>query len=161
VIKAFTVLLDKAFRTFLASLMVLMVVCVSWQVISRYALNSPSPWTEELARFSLIWIGLLGAAYAYHLKMHLGLDLLILKLSPHNAIRLKKLLHALSILFASVVMVYGGIQLVLMTYELEQFSAALGWPMYWVYLCLPISGSMLVVYAVLDWFELSSMEVTP
>jgi TRAP-type C4-dicarboxylate transport system permease small subunit len=160
VIKKITDFLDRVFQRLLASLMVLMVVCVTWQVISRYALNSPSSWTEELARFCLIWIGLLGAAYAYHLKMHLGLDLLALKLTAVGAKRLRKILHSLSMLFALVVMVYGGINLVLMTYELQQYSAAMGWPMFAVYLCLPISGVMLVMYAVLDWVSLSAQEAS-
>lgn len=155
VIKTITSMLDKLFRTLLSGLMFLMVFCVTWQVISRYALNSPSSWTEELARFALIWIGLLGSAYAYHLKMHLGLDLLVHKLNPASALLLKKLLHVLAIIFASVVMVYGGVQLVMMTSELQQFSAALQWPMALVYLCLPVSGVMLIIYALLDWVELS------
>jgi len=155
-IKSLTHILDKVFRGCLASLMLVMLVSVSWQVISRYLLDSPSSWTEELARFSLIWIAMLGAAYAYHVKMHLGLDLLVLKLTHQGSIKLKLLLHALTILFASVVMIYGGLQFVLMTHELKQYSAALGWPMYLVYLCLPLSGVMLVIYAILDWQLLAS-----
>lgn len=158
-IKAFTRTVDRLFQQLLASLLVIMVVCVIWQVVSRYALNSPSSWTEELARFALIWIGLLGSAYAYHLKMHLGLDLLVHKLTPVAARRLRYVLHALAIIFAAVVMVYGGINLVLMTFELQQYSAALGWPMYLVYLCLPMSGVMLILYAVLDWVALAEEAV--
>ncbi len=153
-IKSITGLLDKLFKAVLSSLMVLMVFCVTWQVFSRYVLNSPSSWTEELARFALIWIGLLGSAYAYHLKMHLGLDLLVHKLQPASAVLLKKILHFLAVLFAAVVMVYGGIQLVMMTAELKQYSAALQWPMAMVYLCLPISGVMMILYAMLDWVSL-------
>ncbi len=153
-IKSITELLDKLFKGVLSGLMVLMVFCVTWQVFSRYVLNSPSSWTEELARFALIWIGLLGSAYAYHLKMHLGLDLLVHKLQPASAVLLKKILHFLAVLFAAVVMVYGGIQLVMMTAELKQYSAALQWPMAMVYLCLPISGVMMILYAMLDWVSL-------
>lgn len=142
--------IDQLFRGLLASLMAMMVVCVSWQVISRYALNTPSPWTEELARFALIWIGLLGSSYAYHLKMHLGLDLLGQHLSPARAHKLSLVLHLLAIVFAATVMVYGGIKLVLMVNELGQFSPALGWPMGAVYAALPLSGFALIGYAVID-----------
>ena len=34
---------------------------VSWQVISRYLLAAPSSWTEEVARFLMIWVTFLGA----------------------------------------------------------------------------------------------------
>lgn len=147
-------ILDKSFRMVLSLLMAVMLACVTWQVVSRYALNSPSSWTEELARFALIWIGLLGAAYAYHLKMHLGLELLIHRLQPASGRRLQITLHSLTILFSALVMVYGGIKLVAMTHELQQFSPALGWSMAWVYLCLPISGVMLIIYALIDCVSL-------
>ena len=42
----------------------ILVFTVAWQVISRYVFNSPSIFTDELARFLLMWIGMLGATYA-------------------------------------------------------------------------------------------------
>ena len=36
-----------------------------WQVIARYLLSQPPPWTEELARFAMVWAGLLGASCAF------------------------------------------------------------------------------------------------
>ena len=92
--------LDKVFRIFLASLMALMVLCVTWQIVSRYVLSDPSQWTEELARFLLIWIGLLGGAYAYHVKMHLGLDLLSNKLSGARQKIHALFVHSLVIVFS-------------------------------------------------------------
>ena len=46
----------------LATLMGLLVIDVIWQVSTRFILNNPSSFTDELARFLLIWLGLLGAA---------------------------------------------------------------------------------------------------
>jgi TRAP-type C4-dicarboxylate transport system permease small subunit len=145
--------LDRVFRGLLAVLMAIMVACVTWQVVSRYVLGSPSSWTEELARYLLIWIGLLGGAYAYHVKMHLGLDLLSQKLSP-GARRLQaRLIHVAVMLFAALVLLGGGLNLIWLALELGQHSAALGVPMWVVYLSLPLSGLMLIVYAGLALFE--------
>jgi len=146
-------LLDRTYRVFLTLLLGLMVVCVTWQIVSRYLLGDPSPWTEELARFLLIWIGLLGGSYAYHAKMHLGLDLL--KEHLHGKFRLAQELaiHLLVILFSASVLIYGGLRIVRMTNELKQYSAALGLPMSVVYYALPISGLMLVFYASLAIYE--------
>jgi hypothetical protein len=63
--KKLTKILDAVLSRVLILLMFLLVVSVLWQVISRYVFSSPSSWTEELARFLLIWISLLGAAYAF------------------------------------------------------------------------------------------------
>lgn len=46
----------------------LMLAAAGWQVIARYLLNQPPIWTEELARFSMVWGGLLGASCAYRLR---------------------------------------------------------------------------------------------
>jgi len=54
-------LLDVTLRWALVLLAIVMVITVSWQVFSRYALRAPSSLTEEIARFQLIWLGLLGA----------------------------------------------------------------------------------------------------
>ena len=54
-------ILDRVLRWALIALAVAMIATVSWQVISRYALRAPSSLTEEIARFQLIWLGLLGA----------------------------------------------------------------------------------------------------
>lgn len=145
--------IDKVFRALLASLLAAMVVSVSWQVVSRYVLGSPSSWTEELARYLLIWVGLLGGSYAYHVKMHLGLDLLTQKLSPAARRVQARFIHLAVILFAATALVGGGVNLIALTWELGQRSAALGIPVAFVYLSLPVSGLMLILYAGLALFE--------
>lgn len=47
---------------------VVMLGAATWQVIARYALSQPPVWTEELARFSMVWAGLLGASCAFRLR---------------------------------------------------------------------------------------------
>ena len=74
---------DRAERVLawvLVVLMSVMVIDVSWQVASRFVFRAPSSFTEELAGFLLIWIGLLGAAYGFRTRAHLGIDLLVTKL---------------------------------------------------------------------------------
>lgn len=145
--------IDRVFRGLLAALMALMVLCVTWQVLSRYVLASPSSWTEELSRYLLIWVGLLGGAYAYHVKMHLGLDLLARRLPPAARRAQARFIHAAVIFFAATALVGGGSRLIWLTWELGQHSAALGVPIAFVYLSLPISGAMLILYASLALLE--------
>lgn len=45
-----------------------MLGAAGWQVVARYALSQPPAWTEELARFSMVWGGLMGASCAFHSK---------------------------------------------------------------------------------------------
>ena len=43
-----------------------MVMSIMYQVVSRYIFASPPIWTEELARYAMVWAGLLGASCAFH-----------------------------------------------------------------------------------------------
>lgn len=145
--------IDTVFRAVLASLLAIMVLSVTWQIVSRYILGHPGSWTEELSRFLLIWVGLLGGSYAYHMKMHLGLDLLAARLPPRARLVQFRFVHGAVILFAFTALIGGGFRLIWITYELRQYSAALGVPMAVVYLSLPISGFMLIFYAIISILE--------
>lgn len=143
----FISILDAFLTRFLILLMLLLVGSVLWQVISRYVFASPSSWTEEIARFLLIWISLSGAVYAFRTGMHLGLDILPKKLEGRAADLLKWFTIALVVLFSFMVLVVGGISLVMMTWELKQYSAVLGLPMSWIYSVIPAAGVLICVYA--------------
>jgi TRAP-type C4-dicarboxylate transport system permease small subunit len=140
-------IIDKVLAITLAILMGLMVVDVTWQIFTRFATDSPSSWTEELARFLLIWIGLLGAAWAYRTRAHLGLSYLVEKQSAALQKKLAIFSYLVSALFATSIMIYGGSQLVLLTLELKQFSASLGIKIGYVYMIIPISGVLITIYA--------------
>jgi TRAP-type C4-dicarboxylate transport system permease small subunit len=128
--------------------MVLLVLTVSLQVFMRYVVSSPVTFTEELSRYLLIWVGLLSASYAYRQRMHLALDLLILKLSGRSKMILNIFIHSMILLFAITVLLYGGYELTYMVIELGQSSPSLGISMGFVYLSLPVSGLAISIYAV-------------
>jgi TRAP-type C4-dicarboxylate transport system permease small subunit len=72
--------LDRLLETLVMVAVAVMVVDVLWQVFTRFILNNPSSWTEELAIFLLIWVALLGAAVALNRGAHLGIDYFVGKL---------------------------------------------------------------------------------
>ncbi|MFA5588830.1 MAG: TRAP transporter small permease, partial [Mariniphaga sp.] len=119
------------------------------QVTSRYVMNSPSSFTDELAGFLLIWVGLLGAAYVAGKREHLAIDLLIQKSSPQRKYILELIISAIVVLFAVTVLIIGGSWLVYTRFYLSVRSAALGMPVGIVYLVLPISG-ILIAYFDID-----------
>ncbi len=139
--------IDKLLALTLTILMALMVLDVTWQIFTRYAMASPSSWTEELARFLLIWIGLLGAAWAYRMRAHLGLSYLVEKRSAPTQQKLAIFGYLASALFALLVLVYGGTQLVLLTLKLNQVSASLGLKIGYIYMIIPVSGVLITIYA--------------
>ena len=153
---------DIALQKLLIALMALLLLDVTWQVLTRFLLENPSSFTEELARFLLIWIGLLGSAHAYRHKMHLGVDIVVKSLPPKVSAALAKIVQLITIAFAASVLVYGGTKLLMLAVHLEQKSPAMQINMGIVYLALPISGVLLVLYAIehmLTTGPLDSLEI--
>ncbi len=145
--------IDVFITTLSIVVMIGLVFCVVWQVFSRLILKSPSTLTDEVARFSMIWVGLLGASYTYGLKKHLAIDLL-----THDLLGIKRLLSQLliniSVLFFSIsVMIYGGLKLLFKVYETGQTSPAMQLPMAYIYIVLPLSGLIIAYYSVLFCIE--------
>ncbi|GFD82426.1 C4-dicarboxylate ABC transporter permease [Alteromonas sp. KUL156] len=140
-------LIDKALAGTLIMAMVSILLTVIWQVFSRYVLKDPASVTEELSRFILIWIGILGAAYAYRQHAHLGFNLIVERQSRNTKRVLLTCVEIIVIVFCVLVMLYGGSELVLLTLELEQISAALGIKMGVIYSVLPLSGALIIAYA--------------
>lgn len=138
--------ISKLLEKILMLAMAAIVVTVTWQVFSRFIMQSPSSFTEELARFLLIWIGILGSAYAYQSKAHLGLDLFVDKLAPVKQKPVRILIELIVLVFACGVMMYGGALLVLMNIELKQTSAALGLNMGLIYSAIPLSGALIMLF---------------
>lgn len=140
--------LDKILGGFLVFIMTIMVISVLWQVFSRYVMQSPSSVTEELSRYLLIWIGILGAAYAAGQQEHLAINLLEEKLNKANKKKLRIFIDLLIIFFCFTVLIIGGGNLVYVNYDLGQSSAALEIPLYIVYLVVPLSGILIIIYKV-------------
>lgn len=142
--------IDRIIGIVIVILLTVMTLDVLWGVITRYAFGSQADWSEELARYLLIWIGVLGAAYVAGQKMHLSIDLLLPKLEPKNQKKLMIFINVLVMTFVFTVMVIGGFRLIYITKVLGQLSASMRLPMYLVYSVLPISGLLVIYYKLLD-----------
>lgn len=147
--------IDKFLQIGLSMLMGLMVLNVLWQIASRYLLNDPSSFTDELSRFMLIWLGLLGAAYVSGKNMHVAIDLLSRKLNIRQQ-RIQQLLIKITIFsFSLTVLIIGGIRLVFISFQLGQTSSAMHLSLGYVYLALPLSGLLICYYSFSDALQIS------
>ncbi|MDE0113452.1 MAG: TRAP transporter small permease [Albidovulum sp.] len=115
---------------------VLMVVVTLAQVIFRYVIAAPLPWSEELARYCFVWIVFLGGAIGLSRGIHLGVDLFVNLLPDRFRPGLEALSNALIAVFAATV-VYASYPVINM--NMLQRSPALGVQMSWIYIAIPIS----------------------
>lgn len=141
-------LIDQFLAVSLIVLVGVAVINVLWQVITRWILADPSSYTEELARYLLIWIGVLGSAYAAGKKMHLAIDLLPNHLEGRGRHILEIVIESMILLFAISVMVVGGVRLMALAFTMGQVSAAMGVPLGYVYIVIPLSGALIAFYSV-------------
>lgn len=150
--------LDKAVGFLLVVILGIMVLNVTWQVASRYVFQAPSSFTDELSRYLLIWLGMLGAAYVAGQNGHLAIDILPQKLKGRKKIRLQIFICIVILAFVLPVMILGGSNLVYITYVLGQKSATLQVPLAYVYAIIPLSGLLVAYYQIADIIELSNNE---
>lgn len=144
----------KSLEILLLVVMSTLVLDVLWQVASRYLLSSPSSFTDELAGFLLIWVGLLGAAYVAGRKEHLAIDILLQKTRENRRKKLELVIYLCIFIFAMVVMLIGGIWLVYTRFLLVVQSAALQLPLGYVYMVLPLSGLLIMYFSIFHIYQL-------
>ncbi len=126
-----------------------MVVIVFIQVVARYVFQNSLSWSEEIARYLLVWLIFLSAGYVLGQRCHIFLDVVF------NAfpLRLQKMLRQISnllLLAFSLIVTYFGCEMVRLGGS--QISSAVQLPMWLVYMALPIGGLLLVIYSTMEIF---------
>lgn len=125
-------------------MLVTFTIVVSYQVASRYVDAVPRFfWTEEVARFSFIWMLFLGAAVAVHRGTHFTIDLFGDIASPMLKLVMELVVH-LAVLLVAALMVFGGSQFVEMGWT--RISTTSGIRLAWIYLTIPVCGASMIVF---------------
>ena len=145
--------LSAALNWVLIMAVLFLVLDVCWGVFTRYVMGEQAKWTEELARFLLVWVSLLGAAVAFGTKGHLGVDFFVGKLHPDARKVSAVFAHLLVLFFAGAVFLWGGGRVVIDALMLDQMTPALGWKMGYVYMALPISGVFMLIFGIENLLE--------
>jgi TRAP-type C4-dicarboxylate transport system permease small subunit len=121
-----------------------MALIVGAQVFSRYVLNHSIFWSDEAARFLLVWLTFLGAGVAYRQNGHASIDLLYRRFSPFGRKIAAIATDLLTLSFAAVMIFYGF----RFAYFVRlQISPALFLPKWIPHSVIPIGGVILAVHA--------------
>jgi TRAP-type C4-dicarboxylate transport system permease small subunit len=127
----------------------------NWGFSAGFLPEGQIGWTEELARFLMVWAALLGAAIAFERGAHLGVDYLVGKFHPDTRRLARTGVHVLVVIFALLVMIKGGVAVVEKTMASGQTTPALGIRKWVVYAVLPLSGVFIIIFALrnllADW----------
>ncbi len=88
-------------------LLLLLILCVQWQVFGRYVLNDTPTWAENLALLLVLFVTAFGLAVGVRDAGHIGLESLVVLLPEVWQRRIGFLIHFLVGLFGAL-MVHGG-----------------------------------------------------
>ncbi|MBF0686574.1 MAG: TRAP transporter small permease [Cellulomonas sp.] len=139
-------LLDRLLTWVCVVLFAVLVVDVTWQVFTRQVLDQPSTWSEELAKYLFIWLGLFASALVFGERGHIAVDFAVKKLPGKVQVVVAVLVQLAILVFTALVLVWGGLQVV----ELAWDQNLTGLPVNVgpLYLALPISGVLIALYTV-------------
>lgn len=127
-------------------------VIIFLAVIHRYASSVPLlfpyaqpfdfSWAQELCIYMFVWMAKFGAAYGVRTGIHVGVDLVVNMLGEQS--RRKVILFGLfgGALFTGIVAALGT-DFVIHIYRAGQFSIDLEWPMWLIYLAIPLGSSLM------------------
>ncbi len=144
-------ILDLVMRFVMAVAMGALVVFGTWQIFTRFILNNPSTFTDEVLRYVLIWASLLGSAYCFYKDEHLSLDLVKDRVHGTVSAVLFVFIEMMTLFFVCYVFVYGGGRLMM---NATNISSVLHIPYKVLYSIIPISGVFIVVARILKYIQI-------
>jgi TRAP-type C4-dicarboxylate transport system permease small subunit len=119
-------------------------------VILRYVLNDPITWSEEFVVTLFVWLVMLGVPSALRSRMHIRIDVLILRLSPS----LRRLFGVIACLAGFVIMVaaiYAGYMHTKGVWG--SHTPMLGYSMGWIFIAMPIGFAITLFHGVMIFIE--------
>jgi TRAP-type C4-dicarboxylate transport system permease small subunit len=150
VMRKFSYLVNRAGECGLIFFVALLSLLVLIQVVFRYALDLPLFWTEESARYCLVWASLLGAGVGLKRGEHIAITYLTQHLPPG----FRRPVLAFSWICTGVLLIvilWGGIRMVKVTHC--QISPALQIPMSVPYLAVPVGAAMMLIHLLALFLE--------
>jgi len=134
----------------LATLLLISVTALNLtQVVGRYAFSIGFSWTEELMRYQMIWLMMLGSVAAVYRVEHMGIESLESMVAPRYGALVRSALYSVGAIFCLVVLVYGW---PLALRNAGQVAPASGIPMIYPYMALPVGSALLLIQIGLSWF---------
>lgn len=138
--------LERLLDLLLGCMLLVLVSTLVYQVFGRYVLDKAPGWSEELARFLIVWITLLGSARVLRQNGHIAVSVLVDVLPP-AAKGVLLAVRDLAVLFAVYILVAYGLDFALLFGR--QLSPAFEVPMTVPYSALPIGGALIGLMVVL------------
>jgi C4-dicarboxylate transporter DctQ subunit len=137
--------IEKLLNAIIIVLLMAMTVVIFYQVVLRYGFDSSNIWAEEFARYAFIWVVLLGSACAIRRYQHIRIDFALAAMPPSMR-KFVDLFNYIAIAVFLGVLAWYGVAISMRTGN--QMSAGLHIPMSFMYLSIPISAAIMLLFTV-------------
>jgi TRAP-type C4-dicarboxylate transport system permease small subunit len=129
-----------------AAMALIMMLSLMWQVFTRFVIKIPSIWTEEVARYSFIYMAMIGASIGVRRSTHFGMTVLTDRLRGNARDRYQRYVVNGAILICSVIILIYGWDFAI-AYGMTRVSPTFLVPMAWVFMCMPITAVLMIIFA--------------
>lgn len=136
---------EMGLRVLLMALLTASAGSIILQVFFRYVLKNALVWSEEAARYSLIWMTMIGAAVAVRRHQHLAIDSIMSKFTQKARRNVEMGMEILTAI-TSALFVYLGIRMTMVAHN--GISPAIKIPMSYVYVALPIGFFFMAIFSI-------------
>ncbi len=121
---------------------------IGWAVVMRYAFNAAPVWVDDVVGFNLVAIVMLAAAQTLRHGEHIGVDLLVVRLSDKGR-RWAQAWAALATGAFACVLIFNGWDTAMLARTLGLLTeGSLEWPTWWLMLLMPVGGALLLLAAI-------------
>ena len=120
--------------------LIAMTALTCWQVFTRYVLNNPSTWSEELVGYLFAWASLFGASLITGERGHMNIPVVV------------ELMPAKAQMFSAIILIYGGYKITLLA--MGQMTSSLGVAVGVFYVTMPVCGIINILYTVLNIYDI-------
>lgn len=123
-------------------LLIFAVMVIIIDIILRATVSYAIPWAGEATRYAIIWLVFVAGSIGARNGAHISIDFLAETLSPRAAVRIARTGAAVSA-FTCIFLTWFGVQLALQMRAFGQTSPSLEWPMWIIYLSVPIGTTLM------------------
>lgn len=125
-------------------LMASMLVIVFLAVLNRFLIQLPMSWSEEVARYLMIWAAFVGASLGVKNSVHISVDALVHAIPPAAQRMVTQLGNVVSFAFCAWFF-YIGAEFIGRLMDAGQLSPALRMPIYYAYAAVPCGFALMSV----------------
>ncbi|MDO5350942.1 MAG: TRAP transporter small permease [Lachnospiraceae bacterium] len=150
--KQFRTILTQILRAFAGISFLAMVVLTCWQVLTRYVLQNPSSWSEELVSYLFAWMALMGASLITSERGHMNIPVVVERMPEGAKLGFSILAEIVAFIFSAVILLYGGMQIT--SLAMGQMTSSLGVAIGVFYVVLPVCGILNMIFTAMNIYDI-------